>query len=399
MVAMGFRFVGQPFKDAEQLGAVITDALEDPRHDRAWIATAWGKRSGLSRIAGVVEAFRNRGGHVEAIVGVDEAGATTEGLRLALELFSVVRVFHDPGARTFHPKIYAVQGAEHAVAVVGSGNLTRGGLYTNYEGSIVADLNLNDAEDAEFLAGIRAYYDALTQLPDVCRTLDEQLIEELIADPSLVVVSEQQANRRRRLSRGQGRSPLFGGTAVPDLGDAPPPSVAPLLDGDEDDDDTLTATTSARAAEAESPSARPEAVWWKQLTMSDAHRKPATSHQRNGVVLNRAGHDIPWHTWFREELFGGLSWSQVPTRNGGVKDIATVPFEVFVEDRHLGLHEMVVDHAAARISGQGNTPTYLNWSTLLPEIRANDFRDWWLELARMRDGTYRLRLTPTEPSY
>ena len=115
--------------------------------------------------------------------------------------------------------------------------------------------------------------------------------------------------------------------------------------------------------------------------------------------MSKAGHDIDWHTWFREELFGDLDWSQEPMRNGGTKDVTIVPFEVFIEDRHIGQYNLVVDHAEARIAGQNNTPTYLNWSSMLPVIKADDYRDWWLELARMPDDTYRLALTPDEPSY
>ena len=132
---MPFRFVGQPFPDDEQLGTILSDALLAGAYDHAWIATAWTKQSGLSRIAKDIERFRAGGGFIEGIVGVDEGGATTEGLRLAIQLFDKAYVFHDPGTRTFHPKIYAVQNDTHAVVVVGSGNLTRGGLYTNYEGS------------------------------------------------------------------------------------------------------------------------------------------------------------------------------------------------------------------------------------------------------------------------
>src|SRR4051794_19699736 len=103
---MEVSFIGQPFPDAEQLGACISQALNAGDRDAAWIVTAWGKRSGLSRIADDLEAFRARGGRADIILGVDEGGATREGLELALDLFDSVLVFHDPGTRTFHPKVY-----------------------------------------------------------------------------------------------------------------------------------------------------------------------------------------------------------------------------------------------------------------------------------------------------
>ena len=42
-------------------------------------------------------------------------------------------VFHNPLPHTFHPKLYLFKSDDHAEMVMGSGNLTEGGLYTNYE--------------------------------------------------------------------------------------------------------------------------------------------------------------------------------------------------------------------------------------------------------------------------
>jgi hypothetical protein len=397
-MTMHFRFIGQPFDDAEQLGTVIVDALRDEAHDRAWVATAWAKQSGLSRLAADIEAFRARGGHIEAVVGVDEGGATVEGLRLAASLFDAAYVFHDPGARTFHPKIYAVQGDASAVAIVGSGNVTRGGLYTNYEGAVVADLDLADPAARAYLDSVRAYYDRLVALNDVCKPLTEQLIEQLVDDPGVIVVSERRANQQRRDARGRGASGIFGGSAVPGLAGAPSPSIEPLPADQHDQDDAVVGDGLLPAASGLSI-AKPADWWSKKLTVSDAHRKPASSHQRNYVALSKAGHDIDWRTWFRTHLFGSLTWTQAPMRSGKTKEVAIVPFEVFVDGSRIGAYDVLVDHTPARISGQRNTPTYLNWSSLLPVIKARDFRDWWLELARMPDGSYRLALTPTQQTY
>ena len=37
---------------------------------------------------------------------------------------------------TFHPKLYIIDGETASVIVVGSSNLTRGGLFANYEAQI-----------------------------------------------------------------------------------------------------------------------------------------------------------------------------------------------------------------------------------------------------------------------
>ena len=98
---MGIRFIGQPFAGGGQIGRVITDAMLAPGASKLWVATAWGKQSGIGRIQGAAAEFRAAGGTSEVIVGIDEGGATREGLALCLEVFDDVVVYHDPGPRTF----------------------------------------------------------------------------------------------------------------------------------------------------------------------------------------------------------------------------------------------------------------------------------------------------------
>src|SRR5207244_1363722 len=51
--------------------------------------------------------------------------------------------------------------------------------------------------------------------------------------------------------------------------------------------------------------------------------------------------------------------------------------------RHLGIHNLTVDHAASRVAGQGNSPTWLNWSSLGSEIARGNYVGWYLLLERL----------------
>ena len=235
------RFLGQPFPNWPQLGSVLGDGLADPERTRFWAAVAWAKRSGLSRLAPPLEAFRARGGTSELVIGVDEGGATVEGLQLAISLFDQAFIFHDPGTRTFHPKLYVVESDSRATAIVGSGNLTRGGLYTNYECSLVLELDRADEDDDGFLADLRAYYELLAA-ESACRLLDATLLAQIVADPRFMVRAEGEG-RRRPGGRGEGASSsgqpaLFGSSVAGLLGAPPASSGAPL---DEDTDSLLVA--------------------------------------------------------------------------------------------------------------------------------------------------------------
>jgi len=76
---------------------------------------------------------------VNITIGIDAGGTSVEGLvnlMDALENRGNIWIFRNANSSTFHPKIYLFRNEELADLVIGSGNLTEGGLFTNYEGSI-----------------------------------------------------------------------------------------------------------------------------------------------------------------------------------------------------------------------------------------------------------------------
>ncbi len=265
-------FIGQPFDS--QLGTMLRTVLSDVGVKSLWIATAWGKASGLTRIGDAVKKARSeRGLYAEIVLGVDENGATVEGLRHAMDIFDAAYVFHDPGSRTFHPKIYGAEGPKVATVIVGSGNLTKGGLYTNYEASTVVRVadRQDDLAGQGYVTKVRAFYDRLIDASDSCKKLTEESLAELRADPRLSVLSEAERNRARGTARkakpgGDLSGGLFGSSIKGLLG-APQPTL-PAIEADDDDTDesapAVLPVSVAQAAPSDmpvpAPSASPEAA-------------------------------------------------------------------------------------------------------------------------------------------
>ena len=91
-----------------------------------------------------LERFRSSGGIVEAYVGVDMTGTSYEALCVLLQLTDVLTVVHAKSAQTFHPKLYSLESDDEAFVIVGSANLTGGGLWRNVETSMSAALDLGE---------------------------------------------------------------------------------------------------------------------------------------------------------------------------------------------------------------------------------------------------------------
>ena len=144
-------------------------------------AVAFVKRSGTRHIARHLEAFA-KAGHVEIVAGIDHHGTSYEGLLDLLRAVSPrgrIVVFHNRLALTFHPKIFLFKSETAADVVVGSGNLTEGGLFTNYEAALHLELNLAKQEHANLLRSIENALDGWANARGTSRHLDARFLKEL----------------------------------------------------------------------------------------------------------------------------------------------------------------------------------------------------------------------------
>jgi hypothetical protein len=142
-------------------------------------AVAFVKRSGVRHIYDALSDFAARG-TVKISVGVDCGGTSREGLHA---LFDSVKpsgevwVFHNDNDSTFHPKIYLFSNEREAELVIGSGNLTEGGLFTNYEAAVHLRLDLHTADHVALLHQVDQILDTWAHPEDgtAIRVDDESL--------------------------------------------------------------------------------------------------------------------------------------------------------------------------------------------------------------------------------
>ncbi len=395
---MDVKFLAQPFEDEKNLADFMAH-VSDGTFSDVQIAVAWAKRSGLGRAREHLEAFRSAGGKLSMIVGVSEGGATREGLELALELATEVYVFHDP-RRTFHPKVYLATGDDRQSLLVGSSNLTAGGLGWNYEASLWLDWQ--DANPNETVVQVQTWLDRLRAETGACLPLTNELIEKMVASPDILINSELRA---RRVARKNDDAPedtdssdigaaagLFGAVTA-QLRKLPALSTQSAVTSRAKNVDVSSLGT------AGAPTAGSDAVplgdqtvvrrWYRELGYTQAQQKRTPTTQVKGsMTLTKAGSDVDHLTYFYDSFFAGLPWSPVPGTSDQVE--VEVAFHVWIDGHDLGVHELRISHAPHRASSQGNVPSWLHWNTLGAYLQATSYVGFYATLERLQNDEFRL---------
>src|SRR5580658_4108922 len=154
-------FIFHP-NDKYRLGDFLNESLADPQWTVFRATVAFIKRSGTKHIRNSLAQFVKRGGKVVITGGVDVGGTSVQALEDLLDAVNgsgQIFVFHNINGSTFHPKLYLFRNDISARIVVGSANLTEGGLFTNYEACIQIQLQTADVDDAKILARVEAILD------------------------------------------------------------------------------------------------------------------------------------------------------------------------------------------------------------------------------------------------
>lgn len=138
--------ITQPFEG--QLGTVLKSKLAEDKYKHFVIVSAFAKNSGVLRMKQSLQDFHNRGGRIDAFIGLDAHGTSYEAVVNLFSLVDSLYIVHDnnPGI-SFHSKIYYLTDLQNSDWIaIGSNNLTGGGLWTNHEtASIVSNDSTADA--------------------------------------------------------------------------------------------------------------------------------------------------------------------------------------------------------------------------------------------------------------
>jgi hypothetical protein len=398
---MRVQFVAQPYEDASNLRQFLDDVCGDPQYSELHCVVAWAKRSGLRVVADGLRAYRGRDGVSTLLVGISQGGESRQGLELADELFDRVFAVHDEGV-TFHPKVYLAEGPTMARLLVGSSNLTAGGIQANYEASLEVELDLGQQQDVALRDSIRAYVDRLIADVEVTKPLDPDLLAELSRNRRYRVQDEDEITVQPEPDEAIGSDTgtadepsLFGRSSQRKRGYPPASRLGargtrrPSRTGEPAGPALFEPATREDVSAA-------ERRWFKPLPPGDAqHPTRPDTHPTFALRLTQAHHPIDQTTYFRHLFFGSLPWrpDERPRRTGG--EVTDVEFRITLPGRPPQTATLLVAHDPKRVAGQGNFATSIHWGVLTDALRAVDYTGQIVTLERFSDGTFGLTIGPT----
>lgn len=167
----------------------------EPRN--GFIMVAWARKSGVGLLHSVLQDYLSE---TDILVGMANRGTSVEALSYLRTLCRRVYVYHTHQFQTFHPKLYLFDTGEsppsEAILLVGSSNLTGGGLFQNIEGNYTLHLHPSDrVSDEEIYESVVDELTGLVDSPFSQQITTDEEIQDLLQDGYLSTESDLQRNR------------------------------------------------------------------------------------------------------------------------------------------------------------------------------------------------------------
>ena len=165
---------------------VLKQLFALPGIEKAIISVAFLNEAGVDHLSTQLSSV---GSKTDVYAGIRNDITSRQGLHSLMQHGASVH-YVDTGARyvIFHPKIYFARSKNKARMVLGSANLTPGGLNNNIEASVTFELNLDDPDDRGLADSLEVGFASLTKdYPEhVVLLNDEKDLEKLQEEGRLI---------------------------------------------------------------------------------------------------------------------------------------------------------------------------------------------------------------------
>jgi HKD family nuclease len=373
-------------------GAAVRELFDIADIQSVIVSVAFITESGVELIDGQLKANSEK---LTVFAGIRNEISSFQGLSKLLGYGGALYAV-DTGARgiLFHPKLYVVRGKTTARMIIGSSNLTHGGLNNNIEAGMMFHFDLAMAGDKLLVDTIEAQFaDLPTEYPDnILKVTKVAQLEDWLKCGRLV---DEMAVLAPRPNASAGGSSGAGDT-VPRI----KLKVAALRRALKKA--KATAKKPAKPAKAAAPVSTAalgvdlELVWEsKRLTRRDLTIPSGSNTNKTGSVNLDKGlmTDGDHRHYFRDVVFSDLVW--IATNATGKVEEAHAKFQLVLKGVSHGEYDLRIGHSTdikSRSYLQHNAMTRLSWGATQTLIARPDLIGRTLALFRDKADTTRFVL-------
>lgn len=371
-----------------------------PEINKVFLSVAFVSESGVDQIAAELKAYAAK---VTVFAGIRNDITSHQGLKRLHAIANKLYVV-DTGSRmvVFHPKLYMVRGKSHAKLLLGSANLTLGGLNNNIEAGMLLHFDLANAADKAIVDGIEAQLAVLpTDYPgNILKVGSVAELDSMLSSGRLV---DEMAIPPPRPTTSAGSAGLSDSVARIKLKVLP---IRRALAKAKAAPKKLKASKVAGAAKAGVANLKPvplavgvefELVWEsKPLTRRDLTIPNASGTHATGSINLDKGllpDAADQRHYFRDDVFPDLTWTA--TNASGKVEEAFAKFQLVLKGISYGEFDLRIGHSTDTTSKtyvQNNAMTRLSWGPMREYIARPDLIDRTLALYRDKADSTRFLL-------
>jgi len=310
-------------------------------------------------------------GKARVFIGIRNGVTSVQSLSSFLRIGIVPYVVDTASnSKIFHQKIYAAYSNTNAYVIIGSANLTNGGLNQNIEASSYIRLDREQQADEKYFQKlINTIQDLPVTYPDhVFQVKTARRAVELLKEGRL---EDDRLTRLPSTNKKHGNRERDNLIPIPTHGRkirSPRKGVKKRLV-------KKTVNTTALL------------VWEsKPLTERSLNIPQETNTHITGDVNLGKGlmeEDIDFQRYFRDVVFSELTWHSNPSSRSPHLECSTINAELIIKNISYGVYDLEVNHDPRRNTRsykQRNVTTKIKWGKAMPVIRKRDLLGRTLKL-------------------
>ena len=371
----------------------IVETISIPEISRIIISVAFLNQRGFALLSDIIKPNADK---AIVLAGIRNGITSAQGLLSCIECGCKTYAV-DTGSKSviFHPKIYFGRNTKKAQLVLGSANLTVGGLNSNIEAGIKIEIDLSAPKDAAFVADLEAKITGIiTEFPDhVFEVSSDEVVKTFLAAGRLIderftsVPSLGASSRNRDLDTVPKikikKKELILASIFP---------IQKKVASDPSEEMAIEQQYMVPVPEFLNTTLtdKVELVWQSNpLTRRPLNIPTGTTTHSTGSMFFTKGQatDIDQRHYFREEIFGALDWQNDIASGKEHLERSKGKFCIVIKGVSYGVFEMSLTHDSRTESvtyAQKNSVTQLHWGEVKRLVAHEDLLGCTMSLYRDR---------------